>query len=128
MGAVTIPILPTTDFDATAAFYASLGFEERRRWPGDYLIIVGPAGTELHFWMAPDIDPASNRHACYIRFDDGAEAAALHDAWAACELAGGRLHPVNATDYGMLEFALVDPHGNLLRIGGRQAPPAGGVS
>jgi hypothetical protein len=125
MGAVTIPILPTSNFDATAAFYAAIGFMERGRWPDDYLILLGPAGIELHFWIEPGIDPATNSHACYIRFEEGAKAAALHDSWAACELAGGRLHPVEATHYGMLEFALIDLHGNLLRIGGRQAPPSG---
>ena len=30
---------------------------------------------------------------------------------------GSRLVPPNDTDYGMREFALVDPSGNLLRIG-----------
>jgi hypothetical protein len=41
-----------------------------------------------------------------------------HDEWAGLDLAPGRLHPPQATDYGLLEFALVDPHGNLVRKGG----------
>lgn len=120
MGAVTIPILPSSDFDATAAFYGAVGFVERGRWPGEYLILRGPAGIELHFWMNPALDPLTNAGGCYVRFDTADEAEALHDRWAACDLSGGRLHPPAATDYGMLEFALVDRSGNLLRIGGPQ--------
>ena len=120
MGAVTIPILPSANFNATAAFYAAIGFEERGRWPGEYLILSGPAGIELHFWMNTALDPLTSAGSCYVRFDAAAEAQALHEAWSACNVAGGRLHPPRATDYGMLEFALVDRHGNLLRIGGRQ--------
>lgn len=125
MGAVMIPILPSADFDATAAFYGAIGFEERGRWPGEYLILHGPAGIELHFWMNTALDPLTNAASCYVRFDAAAEAQAIYDAWAACKLAGGRLHPPRATDYNMLEFALVDGHGNLLRVGGRQAPSVG---
>ena len=125
MGAVTIPILPTTDFDATADFYGAVGFAERGRWPGEYLILVGPAGIELHFWIDPGIDPATNSHACYMRFDEGREAAALFESWSAYKLGGGRLLPLKETDYGMLEFALIDRHGNLLRIGGPKLPRGG---
>lgn len=124
MGAVTIPILPTADFDATARFYGAFGFVERGRWPGEYLILRGPAGIELHFWMNPQLDPLTNAGACYVRFDSSEEAEALHQQWEACEISGGRLHPPSATDYGMLEFALVDGNGNLLRIGGPQPSAA----
>jgi hypothetical protein len=34
------------------------------------------------------------------------------------QLAGGRLNSPKATDYGLLEFALIDAHGNLVRVGG----------
>jgi len=118
MQAVTIPILPSADFDATAAFYARLGFAERGRWPGDYLILRSPEGIELHFRMDARLDPLRNDGACYIRFASAAGASALHQAWAALDLPGARLHAPAATGYGLLEFGLVDPHGNLLRIGG----------
>ena len=78
---VTIPILPSGDFDVTAEFYARLGFTERGRWPGDYLIIRNDAvGIELHFWSKPDVDRWTNDVACYVRFDSAGEAQALHDA------------------------------------------------
>jgi len=41
MGAVTLPILPSPDFDVTASFYRQLGSRETGRWPDEYLIRVG---------------------------------------------------------------------------------------
>lgn len=122
MPGVTIPILPSSSFDATAAFYASLGFREHNRWPGQYLILRRADGIELHFWPKPNVDPKTSDSACYVRFDSPAEARALYDEWAKVELPpGARLHKPVETDYGMVELALVDPDGNLLRIGARLA-------
>lgn len=120
MSAKTIPILPSKSFDETAGFYAPLGFVEVGRWPGAYLMLRREDGIELHFWSNPEVDRATNDVACYIRFDSATEARLLHDNWAPRVQSGGRLHPPHATDYGLLEFALIDLHGNLLRIGGRQ--------
>lgn len=115
---VTIPILPSPDFDETVRFYAALGFAERGRWPDTYLTINDDRGIELHFWSNHDVDAKTNDVACYVRFESERLARALHDEWAGLDLASGRLHAPQATDYGLLEFALVDPHGNLVRIGG----------
>ncbi len=119
MPPAVIPILPSSDFDATAGFYARLGFVEKGRWPGKYLILRGPEGIELHFWQKGGLRPKANDCACYIRFDTAAEARELHARWARLDLPEGRLHAPVETEYGLLEFALVDPYGNLLRIGGR---------
>ncbi|MCW2166339.1 hypothetical protein B0I12_003511 [Microbacterium hydrothermale] len=35
---------------------------------------------------------------------------------------GHRITPPAATEYGLIEFALVDPDGNLLRLGSPLAP------
>jgi len=121
MVAVTIPILPSADFDTTSAYYAALGFRERGRWPGDYLILDRTDGVELHFWLRSDLDPLTNDVACYVRFDTAAEAQSLYDAWSAVQLRAGRLTEPHQTDYGLLEFALIDAHGNLVRIGGSVA-------
>ena len=39
MSAVTIPILPSADFDVTAGFWADFAFAEVGRWPDEYLIL-----------------------------------------------------------------------------------------
>jgi hypothetical protein len=51
-----------------------------------------------------------------------ADADALHDDWQRFGVdhdpaTGSRLVPPMDTDYGMREFALVDPSGNLIRLG-----------
>lgn len=120
MGVTSIPILPSRDLDATAAFYAPLGFAAPGRWPG-YLILTHPTGVELHFWEHPDEDPLTNDVACYLRFDTADEVRALHEAWAGTGLPGHgvpRLVAPQATDYGLLEMALVDADGSLVRVGG----------
>ncbi|HLU49490.1 MAG TPA: VOC family protein [Planctomycetota bacterium] len=120
MTAKTIPILPSASFDETSRFYGALGFTERGRWPREYLILERPDGIELHFWHQPNVDPKRNDVACYVRFDSEHEARALYEEWARVPLsAGARLEPPIAREYGLLELALVDPNGNLVRIGGR---------
>jgi arylsulfatase A-like enzyme len=123
MGLVTIPILPSHDFDLAATFYAALGFAERGRWPG-YQILAHPNGLELHFWLNGDLDPATNDVGCFVRFDTISECRALHDAWAAAadlppaeSRAIPRLHGPRGDAEGSIEWALIDPHGNLLRLG-----------
>jgi catechol 2,3-dioxygenase-like lactoylglutathione lyase family enzyme len=116
MGVKTIPQLPTDNLDATSQFYGRLGFVERARWP-EYLILERD-DLELHFWFAGSIDPLKNDASCYVRFDTAAEAGALYDEWVALGLKEDDLRAPVETDYGLLEFALIDKHGNLLRIGG----------
>jgi len=119
MGLKTIPILPSDNFDDTARFYKRLGFAEQGRWQSEYLILQRPSDElELHFWFTDSVDPRTNDVACFVRWDTATEARALHDEWASVDVAPGRLVPLNETDYGLLEFAIVDRHGNLIRIGG----------
>ena len=119
--AQTIPILPSPDFDQTTAFYELIGFSEEGRWPGAYLILEHAASIELHFFHAPKLNTTKNNHGAYIRFDSDFEAESLYNQWWAASPDGGTLHPPGATEYGLLEFALLDPHGNLLRVGGHLA-------
>lgn len=115
----TIPILPSADLPATARFYAGLGFREAGHWPTEYLILVHEVGIELHFWMGDTVDRWTNDVACYVRFPTAADARALHDAWAAIGVPHpADLRPPRGTAYGLLEFALIDLHGNLVRVGG----------
>jgi hypothetical protein len=115
-----VPVLPGKDLGATLAFYERFGFENRgaphTQW--DYLII-GRDGVELHFYADPDVDPLTTAASCYVRV---ADADALYAEWRAVGLendprTGSRLQAPVTTEYGMRELALVDPSGNLLRIG-----------
>ncbi len=118
MSVETIPILPSSDFDDTSAFFARLGFSENGRWPASYLILEHPVGIELHFFWSKRLRPRSNDHGAYVRFSTAAQVDDLHATWAGLELGDGRITDPEDTDYGLREFALLDPERNLLRIGG----------
>ncbi|MFI7385147.1 bleomycin resistance protein [Streptomyces sp. NPDC049813] len=117
------PIMPGRDLAATVSFYARLGFAAGDHHPDDGYLILVRDEAELHFFHAPDTDPLTTAHAVYLRLDGGAHVVdALHAEWLATGLsedpyATPRLVEPDDTVYGMREFALVDPDGNLLRIG-----------
>ena len=124
MGLVTIPILPSPDFDVSSAFYETLGFVEGARWPQEYLVLGHPDGLELHFWFHADLDPSTNDAGCFVRFDTVEACRGLHDTWAAAarlppaeSRAIPRLHAPGERSDGSIEWALIDPHGNLIRLG-----------
>jgi catechol 2,3-dioxygenase-like lactoylglutathione lyase family enzyme len=123
---VAIPTLPSRDLGATAAFYGGLGFAVESRFGDEYLVLVRD-GLELHFFGCPGVDPATTIAGCYLRVRD---ADAFHEAFAAAGVPRGtrgapRLQgPPQDTDYGLREFALVDPDGNLLRIGSPSDGPS----
>lgn len=111
-----IPILPARHIDETIGFYGTLGFATVRLYEGfgaPYLILRRDE-VELHFFHAPGTDPKHNHGSCYLRLLD---AQAVYDEWAPAGVAG--LHPIADTPWGMREFAVVDPSGNLIRIGTR---------
>lgn len=69
---VATPNLPSRDFDATAAFYAQLGFECGYKDGGWMILHRGPKGNRavLEFFPYPDLDPATSSFSCCIRLDD----------------------------------------------------------
>lgn len=118
MTAVTIPILPSNDFNETSRFFGALGFGEVGRWPAAYLILEHRAGIELHFFSSPRLEAASNDHGAYVRFPTAAEVDDLYAGWVGIDLSPGRLTDPSDTDYGLREFALLDSMLNLIRVGG----------
>lgn len=117
MSLKAIPQFPTDNLDATSEFYGRLGFVERARWNDQYLILEREE-LELHFWFTALVDPLKNDASCYVRFDTATEVRRLYDRWAALGLELDDLRAPIETDYGLLEFALIDKHGNLIRVGG----------
>lgn len=116
----TIPILPSLNLDETAAFYARLGFAEQSRWAGEYLIVSRDV-CELHFSVCDDPKIPENA-SCYLYVED---AAALYAEYLGRGIE--RIEEPEPTDYGVLEFSLVDPHGNLIRIGSETTEPVTGA-
>lgn len=122
MPAVTIPILPSSNFDTTAAFYSALGFVERGRWPDEYLIVGHPdLDVELHFWPNAAVDRWTNDVACYVRFATVGECLDCHRGWSGVDIADpavlSEVDTGPAGD-GSVEFHVIDLDGNLVRFGG----------
>lgn len=114
-----VPILISRDLFQTLSFLERLGFENRGAAPDAWqYLIVGRGEIELHYVEDPSVDPLRTSAMAYLYVDD---AQALYDAWAPLVTpdpeTGSRLVEPVDTDYGMREFAVVDPSGNLLRIG-----------
>jgi catechol 2,3-dioxygenase-like lactoylglutathione lyase family enzyme len=118
-----VPIMPSKDLDATLAFYERLGFENVGAPPSEWNYLIIRRGTvQLHFYGDSEVDPLTTSSSCYVFTDD---ADALYQSWSAIGIpadptTGSRLHAPVDTDYGQREFALVDPSGNLVRVG---SPP-----
>ncbi len=116
---IAIPILPARDLGETRAFYEGLAFRTTGWWPdafGGYAILVR-GDLMMHFFAYQDLSPAENYAQCYWRVKD---VDALHAECQAAGLPGAgvpRLDTVEDKPWGMREFAIVDPNGNLVRIG-----------
>jgi catechol 2,3-dioxygenase-like lactoylglutathione lyase family enzyme len=111
------PILPSRDLAATADFYSRLGFEHAGLWPDEYLIVTRD-DIGLHFFFSRNHDPATSDHGCYLYVSDADALFAEFSELGLPDAGIPRLHGApEDTDYGLREFALIDPDGNLLRIG-----------
>ena len=113
---IAIPILPSRSLSDTLAFYRRLGFEGRIHSHGDYAILT--RGTvELHFSTQRGLIPTESSAMCYLRISD---VESIYRAFALAQLPRKgipRMDLLEDKSWGMREFAIVDPDGNLLRIG-----------
>ena len=99
------------DLARSAAFLAQLGLEVERYAGGGHAF-VRLGRDEL--WMLSEVtglDPTANAAALYVHVDDP-------DTWRAEVVAAGvQASEVVSEPWGMREFSLRDPDGNLLRFG-----------
>lgn len=114
---LAIPILPSRSVPATVAFYQRLGFEGGAHAFDPGYAILRRGTLELHFFAHPALVPAESCAGCYLRVQD---VDALYRAFSAQPLPGQgilRLEAPEDKPWGLRDFALVDPDGNLLRVG-----------
>jgi catechol 2,3-dioxygenase-like lactoylglutathione lyase family enzyme len=123
---IAIPALPAKSTQETIAFYEPLGFRLAFRTPDDeggYAILR--RGTfELHFFLWPDLVPESNFTGAYLRASD---IDALYRDFSIARLPARGIPSLGGIEkkfYRMREFRLVDPNGNLLRVGEPLSTPA----
>ena len=104
------PIFPVRDMEQARRFWSRTGVDVELYDAGYAFVLF--RGTEIaHLALHADLDPAQNAAACYFHVDD---ARAWHERWRA---AGLPVTEVAVQPWGMLEFQLRDPNGNLLRVG-----------
>jgi catechol 2,3-dioxygenase-like lactoylglutathione lyase family enzyme len=109
------PCLPSRDLTVTSQFYGRLGFRVTFHDDGWLILERGP--IQLEFFPRTDLDPRRNIASCCIRVSDGN---ALHEAFRSANLPTSSREtprislPVDQP-WGLKEFAVVDPDGNVLR-------------
>ena len=114
---LAIPTLPCRSVTATVAFYKRLGFEGGpHEFNSDYAILCRGA-VELHFFTHRELVPADSSAGCYIRVLDVEN---VYRSFSSNQLPSAgipRMDSLEDKPWGLREFAVVDPDGNLLRIG-----------
>ena len=112
------PILPALNLDETRAFYEKLGFVAWWNGRGVFAYeIVSRGHLVIHFFAEPELTPGTNETSCYLRVKD---ADRFHQEFARLNLPSAGIPRLTAPvdqPWGMREFTLVDPSGNLLRVG-----------
>lgn len=106
------PVFPVTDISAAVRHYERLGFDCETYSDASYAFLRAGL-TEIQLTRVPQLDPSTSTSACYLYVDD---VDSLYDSWSETDV-GGRLVPPVDTDYGLREFAHIDPDGNLIRVG-----------
>lgn len=107
-----VPQLPSTCLETTSQFYRQkLGFREVGRYPD--LLILKWDEQELHFWLTTDASLAETC-SCYVRVQ-GIEA--LYETYVGVPDLLRPEHALSRRAWGMNEFYVLDPDGNLLKFG-----------
>jgi uncharacterized glyoxalase superfamily protein PhnB len=103
-------VLPSLNLDESLAFAKQMGFELGHRYGDDYAVVARD-GMQLHYWACDNKEVAENS-GCYVRSVD---VRALRAEFAANGVE--RLCEAEVKPWGMLEFQVTDPSGNVLRFG-----------
>jgi len=119
------PILPVDDVGRLRAFYESLGFTAGYGF--GFYEILRRDDLIVHIEQHDDHNPIANRTSCYWRVRD---ADALYGEYAALGLPSEGIPSLTKPfdePWGMREFQIKDPAGNLIRIGHERPYAAAGT-
>ena len=114
---LAIPILPSRSVSATVAFFKRLGFDGGAHESDSGYAILRRGGIELHFFTHPELVPEESSAGCYIRVMD------VESFYRSCSSSPlprtgiPRMEVLEDKPWGLREFAIVDPDGNLVRVG-----------
>jgi catechol 2,3-dioxygenase-like lactoylglutathione lyase family enzyme len=111
-----VPNLPSRDFDATEAFYGSLGFE--RTYRDDSWMILTAGNLQLEFFPYPDLDPSTSSFMCSFRIADldGLYAIIQNSGVPVAADGRPRLSPPRSQPWGHRVAHLIDPDGTQLNL------------
>lgn len=104
-----IPILASLDIARSLRFFNELGFNTRHIEDYSYGIATRD-DVEIHFWHCDDKHIAENT-SCYIRVGD------INTLHAEFMAKLPTLTDVTMTAWGIAEFYVFDPDGNLIKFG-----------
>jgi catechol 2,3-dioxygenase-like lactoylglutathione lyase family enzyme len=111
-----VAILPSRDLDASQAFYERLGFKPTQVYAEHgYRILHDDRGASIHLTRvdAGAIDPQRNAHGIYLYAEQVRPLASAFGCRA------------ERKPWGLVEFAVSDPDGTLVRVGWPEALAAG---
>jgi len=114
---LAIPILPSRSVSTTAAFYQRLGFDGGAHEFDTTYAIFRRGAVELHFFTHRELVPEESSAGSYIRVSD---VESFYHTIASNQLLRSgipRMEAIEDKPWGLREFAVIDPDGNLLRIG-----------
>lgn len=107
------PVLPVGDMTEAIAFYRRLGFDVERY--DDGYAWVRTCGWEFfHLVASPDLGSGGGAAGAYIHVSDADE---WHVALTAAAGDDAAIGGVVDQPWGMREFAVTDPSGNIVRFG-----------
>lgn len=118
MTLLAIPQLPYLNYEITRKFYEKLGFSITY-YEGEKFFIINLDDIELHFWHNTALNPNHSDISCYIRAETEEEFLDLYTLWKNSNLSESgapRLEKWRHRSWGMTEFYLIDPNGNLLKL------------
>jgi hypothetical protein len=119
-----IPILPSRSIDDQIDFYEALGFEVTYRQKSPNVFAAVQRGAiELQFFTLKGYEPANSYSTCYVMVSNVDELyadfrAGLKQALGRIPSRGiPRIGAIGDMSYGVRQFLLTDPGGNIIRVG-----------
>ena len=114
---LAIPSLPSRSVESTLDFYRKLGFHGKI-WGAPYFYAILTRGSiELHFFTHSELVPTESSAGCYLRVQNVDSVYEVFSVAGLPKTGIPRIDQLEDKPWGMREFAVVDPDGNLIRIG-----------
>lgn len=104
------PIFPVHDMAAARDFWTRAGLRVDEYSP-EYAFVMFGDSELAHLDLRTGLDPETNAAACYVHVPDPHE---WHRRWKA---QGLPVSDIVVEPWGMVEFSVKDPSGNLIRMG-----------